>query len=252
MTTASSLLEKYPVFDDESAIPRVGLLPLDSQEWIEISDDYIQQMAIKRELLCHSHDAVFKASAAAEAPAKELLRELVAHLLKKHGQQFYCDGRRLTNIATNENWELSELEIHPLDLCGRLVQDDICLMVPIKNEYRLEGASVCFPANWALSEKFGRSLGEIHVPVAGYQGRFGRTVDNFFQNIQAGRWFWRVNWFVHDDATLFQPQWKMMGDGVTADNAGETLWLRMERQTFHRLPLTGAVVLTFHTYIEKV
>jgi hypothetical protein len=38
---------------------------------------------------------------------------------------------------------------------------------------------------------------------------------------------------------------------VTEENVGSSLWLRVERQVFHRLAKTGAVVLNFHTYIER-
>jgi dimethylamine monooxygenase subunit A len=36
---------------------------------------------------------------------------------------------------------------------------------------------------------------------------------------------------------------------VTADDAGERLWLRVERQTLTRLPVTGAVLFTILTFV---
>ncbi|MGB8749471.1 MAG: heme-dependent oxidative N-demethylase subunit alpha family protein, partial [Pseudolabrys sp.] len=97
-------------------------------------------------------------------------------------------------------------------------------------------------------------MADTHKPVPDYSGRFGRAVDKFFQNIQPAKWFLRMNWFVHVDPSLFQPRWKskIMGANITPETAGDCLWLRSERQTFHRLARTGAVVLTFHSYLEKL
>lgn len=54
-----------------------------------------------------------------------------------------------------------------------------------------------------------------------------------------------------DDDALFQPDGEMRGGArphVTAANAGETLVLRVERQTFRRLP--GSGVVAFATRVD--
>jgi hypothetical protein len=44
----------------------------------------------------------------------------------------------------------------------------------------------------------------------------------------------------------------IQGDGVTAENAGDRVWLRVERQTLTRLPRTGAIVFTIKTTIDPL
>src|SRR3546814_15752544 len=65
----------------------------------------------------------------------------------------------------------------------------------------------------------------------------------------------RLNWSVMDDPALFQPA----GHGraghdpaITAENAGEMLWLRIERQTFLRLPASGALVFGIRTIVDPL
>src|SRR3546814_4580401 len=65
----------------------------------------------------------------------------------------------------------------------------------------------------------------------------------------------RLNWSVMDDPALFRPA----GHGraghdpaITAENAGEMLWLRIERQTFVRLPASGALVFGIRTIVDPL
>jgi hypothetical protein len=58
-----------------------------------------------------------------------------------------------------------------------------------------------------------------------------------------------------DDPRLFQPtgHGARAGKGeITADNAGEKIWLRMERQTLRRLPRTQAIVFTIRVHVRPL
>jgi hypothetical protein len=57
---------------------------------------------------------------------------------------------------------------------------------------------------------------------------------------------------VFDDPAPFQPLALPSAGTITAENAGERLWLRVERQTLSRLPETGAVVFTIRTHITAL
>jgi hypothetical protein len=51
-----------------------------------------------------------------------------------------------------------------------------------------------------------------------------------------------MSWSVLDDPALDQPTGhgrSALSSTVTPENAGESLWLRAERQTLRRLPSTG-------------
>ncbi|HAJ48310.1 MAG TPA: DUF3445 domain-containing protein, partial [Alphaproteobacteria bacterium] len=67
---------------------------------------------------------------------------------------------------------------------------------------------------------------------------------------------WRANFVLVTEPTLFMPGGhaaaKERGDGITPDNAGSRLWLRVERQTLTRLERTGAVVFTIKTLIDPL
>lgn len=242
----------YLPFDGGRFRLMMGLMPLAPADWIERDAQLAADLAAKRHLLATRRAEVFAALPEAAEPAAELLALLVEHLLHHHAAVFTRDGARLANAATGERWDPARSDLHPLDLAGRLVQEDFCLLLPEGESYRLVGATLCSPARWRLAEKLGRPLGPIHDPVPGYAAKLGRPVDRFFSALVPERPVWRLNWGIADDPAPFQPEAGPAARGITAGNAGERLWLRVERQTLRRLPGSGAVVFTIRTHITRL
>jgi hypothetical protein len=173
----------------------------------------------------------------------------------------YCPG--VLTIEQDEvilpklKWKfrISDFEEWPLDLCGRFVQEDLCLMAPGPDGYTLEAASLCFPARWRLMDKMGLPMGAIHKPVPGYSEKLSRPVDSFFNRIAVDRPVWRVNWSLTTDPTMFQPVRQKHSASelsITSKNAGDKVYMRCERQTLRRLPDTGWILFTIKTYLDKV
>jgi dimethylamine monooxygenase subunit A len=162
------------------------------------------------------------------------------------------DGR-IENRITGERFALAAFDDAPLELAGRLVQEDLCLMQRGEAGYRLVAAVLCFPAHWRLADKLGRPLEAIHGPVPGFGERLAAPVDRFFASIQVARPVWRVNWSLVDQPTLFlPPEHRGHPQPINAERAGEQLWLRVERQTLRRLPRSGDVVFGIHTCVDPL
>jgi hypothetical protein len=242
----------YLPFDGGRYRLMMGLMPLPEAAWIERDRNFATDLAVKRGLLETRHAEVFAALPEATAPSEELLAILAAHLVQHHAAVFSREGDMLINAATGERWNLARPPFHPLDLAGRLVQEDLCLLQPSGESHILVGASLCAPARWRLAEKLGRPLAAIHEPVPGYADKLARPVDRFFTLLKPGKPVWRVNWALGDDPTPFQPVSHPLRALVTPENAGERLWLRVERQTLRRLPETGAVLFTIRTHITRL
>jgi dimethylamine monooxygenase subunit A len=242
----------YLPFDGGRFRIAMGLLPLKPEDWLETDESFTADLAAKQALLASRHDDAFAALPAAKAPARELLALLGEHLPRHHPALFRRDGDRLHNLATGESWDVAQPPLHPLDLAGRLVQEDLCLLVAEDGSPVLAGASLCSPARWRLAEKIGRPLSAIHDPVPGYAEQLARPVDRFFALMKPGKLVWRLNWGILDDPTPFQPVRPGNSRTITPGNAGEALWLRVERQTLRRLDETGAVVFTIRTHITRL
>ena len=191
----------------------------------------------------------FKLCLKQRRPVKRRWRRSRIILLSITREVFKRDGDKLRNSLTNEVWDISNTTLHPLDQAGRLVQEDFCLLQSDGHHYRLTAAAVCFPANWRLSDKIGRPLNLIHEPVPGYEQNLAQVVDRFFERLQPNNLVWRANWFIHGNPILFQPGSEQAATQVTAENAGDRLWFRSERQTLQRLPESGAVLFTIRTRV---
>jgi hypothetical protein len=230
----------------------MGLTPLRAKEWLAPDAQLGKTLAAKRDLRATRRDAVFAALPEAESAAVELLGLLATHLPSCFPTVYCGDGGNLLNLATGEAWDIAAPPFHPLDLAGRLVAEDLCLMQGDGSAWRLAAASLCFPNRWRLAEKLGQPLDAIHAPVPGYGPALSRPVGHFFSAVKPDRIVGRVNWGIADDPTLHQPVGRDADAAIDAENAGESLWLRVEHQTLRRLGHSGAVLFTIRTEIARL
>ena len=105
------------------------------------------------------------------------------------------------------------------------------------------------------NEETGRGQSAPDAPIQGYAEQLSSGVDHFMAKLKPGKIFGRCNWFVAPTPALrwidTEPQ-SVTFAGVTAENAGERLCVRSERQTLRRLPQTGAIVFTIGVYVEPL
>ncbi|MBK1657199.1 heme-dependent oxidative N-demethylase family protein [Paracraurococcus ruber] len=233
----------------------IGLLACPEAEWFELDEHYPAEMAERRDLLATRHDEVFAAIPESAAARAECLALVADHLPRHHPAWFRRAGDRLYNALTGEDWDLAAPPCDPLELAGRLVQEDLCLIRPEAAGAVLEAAILCAPSRWKLAEKIGHPLVQVHAPVPFYAERLGAPVDRFMRHLKDGRIALRRNWSVVDSPALFQPGGKhrtARDPDITPANAGERLHLRTERQTFRRLPATGRVLFGIRVHSTPV
>ena len=233
----------------------MGLVALDPKDWIDVDQNRAVELREKERLLASQHDAVFGDLPGSEAAQREVLMLLLDKLERCHPGLIAFDEGTVRVAETGKSYRLSDFADHALDLAGRLVQEDLCLMTPGEEGYVLHAASLCFPARWVLGEKLGRPMMGIHEDVSGYAEKLGKPVDRFFTHLKADKPVVRLNWSVIDDPDLFQTSGKFRNEDqteITVENAGERLWLRVERQTLRRLPQSGDILFTIRTFVDPL
>ena len=233
----------------------MGLVALDLEQWIEPDDRFVQELLEKKSLLKHCPAEVVGTRPGSEDAQREVLDFLIEHMAQYHPSLLKRDENAVAVLPIDETYHLDDWSDAAIDLAGRLVQEDFCLMAPGASGYTLEAASLCFPSRWRLAEKLGHPMTAIHEPVPGFGDKLARPVDRFFDHLHVDRPVWRVNWSVNDDPTLFQPvrrQEVSTDEAITEKNAGERLFIRCERQTLRRLPKTGWILFTIKTYVDPI
>jgi hypothetical protein len=244
---------RYRPFLDGPWRLAMGLKALDLREWIEVDADFADQLAERRRLLEERHHEVCAALPEAAAGEAEVLELLLEHLPARFPDRYRRTDGRICNLVTGERFELVRWTGAPLELAGRLVQEDLCLLQGGAAAYRLVAGVLCFPSHWRLADKLGRPLAEIHEPVPGFAEGLAATVDRFFGNLQAARPVWRVNWSLVDTPQLFlPPEHRAARKAISAARAGRQLWLRVERQTLRRLPRSGDVLFGIRTHLAPL
>lgn len=205
----------------------MGLRPLEPAAWLEFGEDADALVAERARLLREERHRVVVADEAGAAASAELYAVVADHLARHHPERLVPPG-----------------DDHPIVEAARLVVEDLCVLVR-EDAWRLRAAVVCFPSRWDLRAKLGATLREIHGPVPGYDEALGHPVDAFFDRLSPERSFWRLNWTLLETPQLFLPE------GARESPTGDVLdgFFRVERQTFRRLPATGAAVFTIRTYV---
>ena len=228
----------------------MDLVAVPEPAWFEIDQLYETEMTEKRRLLACSRDAVFAAMPESDAARAEALQTVVEALTLHHPAWFRRDGAMVRNGLTGETWKLGSID--PLELAGRLVQEDLCVVQVGENGPMFTAASLCFPSRWRLADKIGKPLSAVHASVPFYADRLARPVDRFMRRLKPGHIASRLNWSLLDDPALFQPggKWRVAGgSGVTKQNAGCRVFLRVERQTLRQLPDSGAVLFGIRVHV---
>jgi dimethylamine monooxygenase subunit A len=218
--------------------------------WFEIDQHYPQEMAEKRRLLTTVRNDVFAATPGSEAARRETLELVLAALCRHYPDAFACAGSTVFNRLTAESWDKRLLD--PLDLAGRLVQEDLCIIQNHQAGPVFTAASLCFPSRWRLLDKIGKPLAAVHGPVPLYASRLAGPVDRFMRHLKPGHIASRLNWSLLDDPALFQPggKWRVEASAdITAENVGSRVFLRVERQTLRRLPATDAVLFAIRVHV---
>ena len=178
--------------------------------------------------------------------------------MRAQGFAAFPQGIQLTPEVAAPGAELAAM----LGLSGGLPEaaaahhEDMCLLTlsPGEEQYRLIGAAVAWPSDWTPSEKLGLPLTALHAPIQGYEEQLASGVDHFMAKLKPGAIYGRCNWFI---AATEDRRWKAEPPArtfahVTPENAGETLFVRSERQTLRCLPETGAILFTIGVYITAM
>ncbi|MEI6405545.1 MAG: DUF3445 domain-containing protein [Actinomycetes bacterium] len=229
----------YMPIDGKPDRVHIGARKLDLDTWIEISSQYDTEIALKHQLFATKQDEVFLHMPMGDAGSREVLDMLIEHLVRIFPDKW-------------PNGLTVDPSMHPLLAASMLVQEDLCLMTQVGQDWVLSAASVCFPSRWDVRDKIGKNLLGIHGPVPHYEEAIGVATQNIFDKLTVERPIFRVNWTVMDSHDLHQPVAVRDPDAiaVSPDNISDTLFFRRERQTLRKLPHTGDILFTIRTYTD--
>ena len=240
--------------------------------WIELDNQYPRFHADKGRRIAERGSrccATDPTDSRAHEGAVELLEELCAYLSERYPSMFTKTNEGVRNTVTNENFDIEKLSVNggaeenPMQLCARLIQDDLAIMFEKDDgQYYLLAGAILLAGFWRLEDKFGMPLSEIHTSgdVPGYKTKVEKGMMNFFRRVQPEKPVLRNNYFMQVDDSLAwsesigsEDSTSEIGWATAAkDKAISHHYFRSERQSLRRLPKSGGVVFTIRTYFEPV
>ena len=195
-----------------------------------------------------NHKDVFAAFPDADAPAKETY-DLIETFLKSYYKDHDKDKPYVQNALSFTE------ELHPLEAAARKIPEDLLLLAPDNQNklplWHLRAASLCFPSHWSLSDKMGHSLAAIHDPVPDLNRRLATPIDRFFDAMRPDVISHRRNWTLQIENALFAPN-RSEGTALTIDDVKDRLFVRVEHQSFRKLPNCGWVLFTIRTSLAPL
>ncbi|MGM7700849.1 heme-dependent oxidative N-demethylase family protein [Pseudalkalibacillus sp. Hm43] len=253
----------FPFTKDQYAYSNNSSI-LDPAWTVTVTEDYKKEIELKRELLQQNHSRCFRSLPISLESQWEVMRLVFTQLAEAYPSHFSFTQKgkecRFQNHLLNEEERFifrdnTSINLEPLDLAGRHVQEDLILMGDRSDGLFLEAGQLCFPSNWSLTFVLGMEFKSIHHPVPDITDNgFIDKVERFISRIRPNTAWERKNWSITISEKLDTPletyaDWGRLRQSVTEENAGKMVHLRVEVQRLFRLPVNHDILFSIHTYL---
>lgn len=240
---------------------QLGLRPARTDQWIFLSPNHSEIMRQKRARL-REPERFYRSLPRSWEAQRELSRRVVEHLVKDHAGAFELDGRTLMNRLDGARVELDDGE--PLWQLSQMIEEDFMLLQEVDGVLTITASSNAYSSSGRLVSAVGRDVRWAHIPVPTLTDKLGGRIDRVLGSVHESAPCERFNWQVTPLATLFFPQDNPHHANAAAmhrvgtllrerpEQAGELLFIRVERQTLSRLPESRAVAFSLHTYADPL
>jgi len=256
---------------EESFDPGMGMRVLRAREPLCDVDlsRYKEETSLKQRLLAEAHSYYFHGGEATMIAQWDVLELVATNLAQNYPEHFqlHCEGdawrwkNALTGVMTAFHFgDSASLPCEPLDWIGRQVQEDLVLL-SADTSATFVGGQLCFANGWAISDRLGKAFLEVHHHTPQTTMPSVEAGGRFLQMLKEGRTYWRMSWNFKlsdqmDMTTKHKPAYKadfaLRAPKLTAEEVGDAVFIRIERQTFTRLPRSQGLLFGIHTYNSSV
>jgi len=190
---------------------------------------------------------------------ESLARDYPQHFsLDRDGDRWTWQNRPLGIHDTFTFGDTSTLPYAPFEYITRQAQGDFTLQDQRENTLYLDGGIATTQADWSVEFNVGMTFHEWHgpVPLAHEMGIFDRALQ-YLMRVRYGHPGRRLNWTMTvnprlDTSPENYPAWGPDRTTLTPENIGDRLHLRVELQSFYRLPRSNALLFGIRAYLASI
>ena len=242
---------------------QVGLQPITPESWLVIDENYTDLMPAKRSHLSLQTERYYKTLPSSLAAQRELRAQVVDHLVAEHADLFNASAGALTFKPDGRTWNFNDASIEPLWQLSDFVQEDFMLLEDIDGRQTITAASNAYSSSGRLVAAVGRDIRWAHEPVPNLTKLHGSRIDRILSSVHEDTLCARYNWQLTPVASVFYPPDPHAANHAALESActrlsedpslaPTLLYMRVERQTLRRLPVTRAVAFGIHTYSDSL
>ena len=258
---------------DTPGILRAGLRRLKNTKYflVEESHRLKTELLLKKKALDDPQrfPQVFVAQPESLDAQRECLDMFLDYLPRRYPDQYVYD-KELNTISVkciDTTFRVMDYyNARPLELCERIVQEDLCLMSPPKSReaemavtesYRMAAAAVVFSFE-GLPEKLGQPMEFLHAPVPGYEKHIRKSMNITFSKLKSEQPVWRNNWGIGPSGEMDKPLYGTVSSmeqrkmtNVTEDDV-KLMFLKVEYETIRRLPKSRYILFTIKSMCDPM
>ncbi|GLA48122.1 hypothetical protein AnigIFM63604_003216 [Aspergillus niger] len=236
---------------------------LDVENWLTVDKNYMDEHEVRSQLLEKEKSKVLQCLPESYEACLEALEEVVEFLCQRFSNVFEqkkCgDETTVHNKMTGETFSFGgkNKDVDPLEIAVRLTMEDLSiLMKNEEDEYYLAASASLFPVGWTVQDRIGWTISKLHNPVPLWHQQVANSVSKFLARLTPASPMERSNYFVEvkrPDEDLFEILYRPTSlSEENPDPTPQDIVIRRERQTFRRLPRTGALVFGVKTILTTL
>ena len=246
---------------------RAGLKRLrDSKYFLNEDGKLEEELLLKQKNLNEKHSECFVMEDSSLDAQQEVLELFLSYLPRRYPELYRYDASSRTISVKLPSSKVLEFRLDdythaPLELCERIVQEDLILMRPDGtnapiHSYKMAAAAVVFSFR-ELAAKLSQPAEIIHAPVPGFAIHIQKSLNLMFSKLVPEKPMWRNNWGISKTSALDQPlygsstahQERRMNHGKIS--VADT-FLKVEYQTIRRLPKSQYLLFTVRTMVDEL
>ena len=217
-------LDKFNPFE-------IGLRPIDKKDWLSLNSFdsiYIQN---KHRLIRENIQDVYFVSEDCKQDIFDLAQLLQSDLIEQESGL-----RERLHLSLRETGIKCINFDNALLVFSLLVEDDLVILRPEEDSFKMIAGAVFSPSGWDLKSKQFLDINNIHSPVPHYYSLLAERLNKILTKLPICIPFERHNWSIYGSEDLFQPSQIKQAKGINIRSKEdiESISIRIERQTLYK------------------